>query len=98
MKKTDIAMIILIAAVSAGLAYVIANSLFGGLGQEAAKVKTVERIQSVLQSPSGDVFNENAINPAVEVQVEGSEEEQEAEEPPQVEEDNTNDEEIQQEV
>lgn len=77
MKKTDIAMIILIAAVSAALAYVLANSLFGGLDEKGTKVKTVDAIQSIVQEPSTDVFNENAINPAVEVNVKNSEQDEE---------------------
>ena len=76
MKKTDIAMIILIAAVSAALAYVLANSLFGDLDEKGAKVKTIDAIQSSIQQPSVEVFNENAINPAVEVNVESSAEEE----------------------
>lgn len=72
MKKTDLAMIVLIASVSAGLAYVVANSFFGGLTQESAKVKTVDAINSTIQQPSADVFNKNAINPAVKVNVDGT--------------------------
>lgn len=72
MKKTDLAMIVLIAGVSAALAYVVANSFFGGLTQESARVKTVDAINSSIQQPSVEVFNENAINPAVKVNVNGS--------------------------
>lgn len=72
MKKTDIAMIVLIAGVSAALAYVVANSFFGGLTQEGARVKTVDAINSTIQQPSVEVFNEDAINPAVKVNVNGS--------------------------
>jgi hypothetical protein len=73
MKKTDVAMIFLIAGVSAVLAYVVANSFFGGLTQESARVKTVDAINSSIQQPSVEVFNEDAINPAVKVNVNGSE-------------------------
>ena len=69
MKKTDLAMIVLIASVSAVLAYVIANSFFGGLTQEGARVKTVDAINSSIQQPSVEVFNQDAINPAVKVDV-----------------------------
>lgn len=69
MKKIDLAMIVLIASVSAVLAYVIANSFFGGLTQEGARVKTVDAINSSIQQPSVEVFNQDAINPAVKVDV-----------------------------
>lgn len=72
MKKTDIAMIVLIASVSAGLAYVVANSFLGGITQEGAKVKTVDAISSSIQPPSNEVFNKDAINPAVKVNVKNS--------------------------
>ena len=65
-------MIVLIAGVSAALAYVVANSFFGGLTQDSARVKTVDAINSTIQQPSVEVFNEDAINPAVKVNVNGS--------------------------
>jgi hypothetical protein len=69
MKRTDIAMIILIAAVSAGLAYFVANSLFGGMTEQGVKVKTIDPITSTIESPDPAIFNENAINPSVEVNI-----------------------------
>jgi len=69
MKKTDIAMIILIIALSAGVAYGIANAVFGNISQKSEKVKTIDPITSEIVEPDTAIFNENAINPAVEVQV-----------------------------
>jgi hypothetical protein len=69
MKRTDIAMIVLIAAVSAGLAYFIANSFLGGLTEKSVKVKTIDPITSVIEQPDPAIFNENAINPSVEVNI-----------------------------
>ena len=72
MKKTDIAMIILIASVSVGIAYG-AVSAIPGLKQssEAVKVKTIEKYQAGLDEPDPDVFNKDAINPTVDVTIGG---------------------------
>lgn len=71
MKKSDIAMIILIASVSVLIAYFVASSIFGGITGESAKVKTIEAIDATIVEPSPDIFNANAINPAVQVQISG---------------------------
>lgn len=62
-------MIILIAAVSAGLAYFVANSVLGNMTEQNVKVKTIDPITSTIQSPDPKMFNENAINPSVEVNI-----------------------------
>lgn len=66
MKKTDIAMIILIASLSAMFAYFIAQAVIGEPKQEATQVKTVETMTSDIEEPSSDIFNKDAINPTVE--------------------------------
>lgn len=71
MKKTDIAMIVLIASVSILVAYFIGNSVFGNVSKDSVKVKTIEVIDSKIVQPSSTIFNKNAINPAVEVQING---------------------------
>ena len=66
MKKTDIAMIILIAGVSALLAYTAANSMpFFKPSEKGVKVKTIDRYSEELEDPDRTVFNANAINPTV---------------------------------
>lgn len=69
MKKTDIAMIVLIASVSILIAYFVASGVFGGLSGSSIKVKTIDPIDSTIVEPSPTIFNKNAINPAVEVQI-----------------------------
>ena len=69
MKKTDIAMIILIASLSVIGAFFATNALLGDASTEDVKVKTIEPITAEIIEPDTAVFNENAINPAVEVQV-----------------------------
>lgn len=72
MKKTDIAMIILIASVSILIAYFVASSIFGNVSNESVKVKTIDPIDATIVAPSPTIFNKNAINPAVEVQINGN--------------------------
>lgn len=62
-------MIIFIAAVSAGIAYFVAHSLFGTMISQSVKVKTVDPITSVIETPDKKIFNANAINPSVEVNI-----------------------------
>jgi hypothetical protein len=73
MKKTDIAMIVLIASVSVLIAFFVAKSIFGDVYTGTAKVKTIEKIDSTIVEPSADIFNKNAINPAVQVKIDGTE-------------------------
>lgn len=69
MKRTDLAMIVLIAAASAGIAYFVAHGLFGTMSTQSVKVKTIDPITSVVQPPDKKIFNSNAINPSVEVNI-----------------------------
>jgi hypothetical protein len=72
MKKSDIAMVVLIASITMLIAFFSTQALFGGAANETVKVKTVDAIDSSIVDPDPAIFNEDAINPAVEVKV-GSE-------------------------
>ncbi len=72
MKKTDIAMIVLIASVSVIVAYFAATALFGTAASATEKVKTVDVIDASITEPSKEIFNANAINPTQQVQITGS--------------------------
>jgi len=69
MKKTDVAMIILIASVCVLIAFFVTRSLFGGSAAQPVNVKTIDKIDPALSEVDTTIFNENAINPAVEVQI-----------------------------
>lgn len=69
MKRTDIAMIILIALASVMIAFFVTRGLLGDSGTSSEKVKTVEKITSEIVEPDPAIFNSDAINPAVEVQI-----------------------------
>lgn len=72
MKKTDIAMIILIASMSVLVAYFIAGALpIFKSNQEPVKVKTVDTISAKVDEPNPSIFNKDAINPTVEVLIGG---------------------------
>ena len=74
MKKTDIAMLILIASVSVLVAFFVAKAFFGDVYNGTATVKTIDLIDidSKKTDPSPEIFNKDAINPAVQVQINGT--------------------------
>lgn len=70
MKKTDVAMIILIASVSIGIAYFVVGAIPGLKDvNKPVEVKTIDRYDADIGKPDGDVFNDKAINPTVEVTI-----------------------------
>lgn len=72
MKKTDIAMIIFIAGVGVLIAYfVVINLPFLKLPEDGVKVQTMDALTSDVAEISKDVFNQDAINPTVEVIIVG---------------------------
>jgi hypothetical protein len=71
MKKTDVAMIILIASMSVLVAYFVAKAVIGDPKSSAVKVKTIDPISTQVAQPDPAVFNKNAINPTVEVLIGG---------------------------
>lgn len=71
MKKSDVAMIILIASISVLVAYFVGKAILGGSAVKAVKVDTIDAFSSNLTQPDAAVFNTNAINPTVEVTIGG---------------------------
>lgn len=69
MKKSDIAMIVLIASVVMLIAFFGTRAIFGNVANENVQVKTIEKIDASITEPDTAIFNKDAINPAVEVQV-----------------------------
>lgn len=66
MKKSDIAMIILIATVSVMTAFAIGSRwAFLAPPKEGVEVRTIEALSSDVAEPDETVFNANAINPTV---------------------------------
>lgn len=73
MKKSDIAMIILIISASLIVAFFSAKAIFGDVYNESAKVKTVDAISSTVTELDTRVFNSDAVNPTVQVEINGTE-------------------------
>jgi hypothetical protein len=69
MKKTDIAMIIFIATVSIIAAFLLGRLIFGETYNAKVTIKTIERINSNIVEPNSKIFNKDAINPTVQVEI-----------------------------
>ena len=70
MKKSDIAMIILIASIGVIAAYFIATQIsLLKLPENGVKVQTIPTLNDSVIEPSKEVFNKDAINPTVEITV-----------------------------
>ena len=73
MKKTDIAMLILISSVAIMIAFFVAKSIpFLQPSEDGVKVKTIDEISSQVEQPDETVFYDEAINPTVEIVVGGN--------------------------
>jgi hypothetical protein len=72
MKKSDLFTIILIASVSVLTAFFIGQNIFGNIHSGQANVKTIEKIEASVVSPSIEIFNKEAINPTIQVNVTGT--------------------------
>jgi hypothetical protein len=66
MKKSDFASIILIASISALVAWFSANAIIGEPKQNALKVKSADVISAEVEAPDKRIFKADAINPTVE--------------------------------
>jgi len=69
MKKSEIASIILIASVSVLIAYFVANAVIGQPSGESTKVKTIAPITETVATPDKSIFNKDAINPTIQVEI-----------------------------
>ena len=68
MKKTDIAMVVLIAGVGVAIGYLVASNIsFLKVPERGMKVQTIREISSDVEKPNPAIFNSNAINTTVEV-------------------------------
>lgn len=69
MKQSDIATIILVASISVITAYFVASSVIVQPTGESATVKTMAPISSEVENPDPKIFNANAINPTVQIEI-----------------------------
>ncbi len=69
MKKNDIALIVLIVSISLVVTYFIAKAVLGDPKGQEVSAEVVEPITPDLTMPSNKIFNRDAINPTVVIQI-----------------------------
>ncbi len=69
MKQKDVALIIVIAAISGFASFFLSHFLFATPQNREQKVEVVDKITTEFPLPSHKYFNENSIDPAQLVQV-----------------------------
>ena len=70
MKRSEIAMIVLVASICMVVTFLAVRSFFGDITKRERSVPSIGAISDGLEQPSKLIFNSNAINPTVEVYVE----------------------------
>jgi len=68
-KRNDIALLILIVSLSLVISFLIVKAVFGEPQNQAVKAEVVQPISSQIVQPSSSIFNKNAINPTVVIQI-----------------------------
>lgn len=69
MKRSDIAVIILIVSISLLVGYFIGNAVIGAPKQKTLQAEVVEPISAEVTEPSSKIFNDSAINSAVPITI-----------------------------
>jgi hypothetical protein len=69
MKKNDIALIVLIVSISLVVSYFVVKSILGNPKNQQTTAEVVEPITPDLVQPSNKIFNRDAINPTVVIQI-----------------------------
>lgn len=69
MKRHDIIIIVAVAVVAGLFSYVISNLLFGGEKVYNLKAPQVEPISAEFITPPAEYFNNDAINPTVDIEI-----------------------------
>ena len=72
MNSSEIAMIVLVAGFSIIITYFIANAVIGQPSKQSQSITTYAPIARTVKEPDSSIFNSNAINPTVEVEIGGS--------------------------
>ncbi len=71
MNKNNIAILILIVGVVAGISYFIGDALFGNKALKPVDVPTATLIEPGVVKPEPSVFAKDAINPTVPIAISG---------------------------
>jgi hypothetical protein len=68
-KRNDIALLILIVSITLVISFFIVKAIFGEPQKQAVKVEKVDPVSSDIVQPSSSIFNKDAINPTVVIQI-----------------------------
>ena len=69
MKKNDIALVVLIVSISLVVTYFVAKAIIGDPKGQEVSAEVVEPITPDLTTPSNKIFNRDAINPTIVIQI-----------------------------
>lgn len=69
MKKNDFVSIGLITITVSLITYFVANFYFSNSTSQKVKIKTVQAIKSDIPKPDPAIFNKDAVNPSVQVNI-----------------------------
>lgn len=69
MKQKDIALILIIAFISAVLSFIVSTKIFVTPSNRQQKVEVVDAINSSFETPDSKYFNSNSIDPTLPTQV-----------------------------
>lgn len=69
MKRNDIALLILIVSITLVISFFVVKAIFGEPQNQAVKVEKVEPVSADIVQPSSSIFNKDAINPTVVIQI-----------------------------
>ena len=71
MKKNDLAAVLVIVAIAGVVSYFLANAVIGKPKTNPVQVEQVTKIAPSFPTPDPRIFNDNAIDPTVEVNKDG---------------------------
>lgn len=69
MKKSDYAILALIVSIALVVSFLVVKALFGEPKNASTTVEVARTITSSITEPSTDIFNKNAINPTVVIEI-----------------------------
>ncbi|MBL8160036.1 hypothetical protein JNJ66_06295 [Candidatus Saccharibacteria bacterium] len=69
MKKNDIALIILVVSISLVTSYFLLGAIMGKPSTQKLTAEVVEPISPSLETPSPKIFNDQAIDPTVQINI-----------------------------
>ena len=69
MKKNDIALIVLIVSISLVTSFFVVGTILGEPKKANVRVEVIDQISSDIVQPPNTIFNKDALNPTVVIQI-----------------------------